>query len=127
LGFAWFEGISNGALALGESVGWAGSVGVRFFATAMHALTSAVIGLGWAAYWRGRRWALLGAYALAVLFHGAWNLNVILSLAGAGLGDAPPLGTVLAVVGMGVQGGLILVALGALFGIPAVLRRREQR
>ncbi|MBN1248748.1 MAG: hypothetical protein JXC32_13900, partial [Anaerolineae bacterium] len=70
LGFAWFEGISNGALALGQSLGWAGSVGVRFFATAMHALTSGIIGLGWAAYWQGRRWWLPLSYAIATVFHG---------------------------------------------------------
>jgi hypothetical protein len=127
LGFAWFEGISNGALALGESLGWAGSVGVRFFATAMHALTSGVIGLGWAAFWQQRRWRLLWAYAVAVVFHALWNLNVIFSLVGMGVqARAPAIGAAVVGVGLAVQIGLILIALGGLFGVPAVLRRRER-
>lgn len=125
LGFAWFEGVSNGALGLGGAVVWLGSVGVRFLATAMHALTSGVLGLGWARFWQGRRGSLPVAYAVAVIFHGLWNLNIILSLGGVGLAASSPVaGGLIVVVGGVIQVVLILLSLSALFAIPWLLQRR---
>ena len=85
LGFAWLEGISNGAIGLGGAAVWLGGVGLRFFSTAMHCMTSGLIGLGWGWSWGGRRWALPLAYGVAVFFHALWNLAVIVGLGGLGL------------------------------------------
>ena len=128
LGFAMVEGISNGATGLGEMGGWLGGVGSRVLATAMHALTSGLIGLGWGFFWRKRRWALPLAYAVSVIFHGLWNFNVVLMAGGTGLGTtSSPIGYVLLAAGMGMQGLLLLVTPAALIGIPFFLRRREAR
>lgn len=126
LGFAWFEGVGNGALGLGASSAWGISVSMRFLATAMHALTSGILGMGWAWSWRRRRWALPLCYAMSVLLHGSWNLNVILSLAGAALSaESEVMGTVLITSGVLVQVALTGMVLVALVSIPLVLRRRE--
>jgi hypothetical protein len=126
LGFAWFEGVGNGALGLGASSAWGISVSMRFLATAMHALTSGILGLGWGWFWRRRRWALPLCYAISVLLHGLWNLNVVLSLAGAALSTTSEmLGTVIIISGVSVQVALTGVVLVALVSIPLVLRRRE--
>jgi len=126
LGFAWFEGVGNGALGLGASSAWGISVSMRFLATAMHALTSGILGLGWAWFWRRRRWALPLCYVVSVLLHGLWNLNVVLSLAGAALSTTSEvMGTVLVIAGVSVQVALTGIVLVALVSIPLVLRRRE--
>ncbi len=126
LGFAWLEGISNGALGLGDTTAWLGGVGVRVLATSMHALTGGILGVGWAYLWRGKRWALLLSYAVAVVFHGLWNLNVVMSLGGVGIaGLSPAVGGALAVLGVGFQLLLVAVCLSALVGIPLLLRRRD--
>ncbi|MGC9468793.1 MAG: hypothetical protein ACP5HS_09385 [Anaerolineae bacterium] len=127
MGFAWLEGVSNGALGLGGAGAWLGSAGVRFFATAMHAVTSGVVGLGWARFWRGHRWGLLIAYGVAAVFHGLWNLNVILTLGGVGLMLRSPRGGGLVVIGgVVMQFLLVIVALSALVGIPLLLRQRNK-
>lgn len=125
LGFAWFEGISNGAMGLGGSAVWLGSAGVRFLATAMHGLTSGLLGLGWGWARRGRWWALPIAYGAAVIFHGLWNLNVILALGGIGLSlSSPEAGGAVAMVAVLVQLVLILASFAGLFGLPIWLRGR---
>lgn len=125
LGFAWLEGISNGALGLGGSLGWLGSVGARFFATAMHALTSGLLGIGWAYLWRRKWWALLLMYVLAVIFHGLWNLNVVLSIGGMGtVVSSPAIGGAIAFLGVGIQLLLVVISLTGLLVIPLVLRHR---
>ena len=127
LGFAWFEGVSNGALGLGGVAGWVGSIGTRFLATGMHCLTSGLIGLGWAWFGQGRRWRLLLTYGLAVFFHGAWNFNVLFGLGGASLilETHPVLGTLLLGIGAVIQITLIAMALAGLVGIPWVLRMQR--
>jgi len=126
LGFAWFEGIGNGAL--GMSTSWGGSVIVRSLATAMHALTSGIIGLGWGWFWRGRRWALPIGYMVAFLLHGLWNLNVVLSLAGVSLmPTADGLATVAVALAVLIQLALVGIVAVALFAIPLVLRRSTKR
>ena len=126
LGFAWFEGVGSGALGLGTSPAWGISMSMRFLATAMHALTSGMVGLGWGWFWRRRRWALPLCYALSVLIHGVWNLNVVLSLAGAALSaTSEVVGRVIIIAGVSVQVALTGMVLVALVSIPLVLRRRE--
>jgi hypothetical protein len=125
LGFAWLEGISNGALGLGETAGWLGGVAVRVFATAMHALTSGLLGIGWAYLWRGKGWVLLVSYIVAVVFHGLWNLNVIVSLGGMAMAvSSPAVGGLLTLLAVGFQIVLIGLCLSALIAIPLVWRRR---
>ncbi len=124
LGFAWLEGVSNGAIGIGGTAGWLGSVGVRFFATGMHCMASGLLGVGWGAFWRGRRWALPLAYVGAVAFHGFWNLNVILSLGGLAWSTTnATLGGLAMTLGVFFESTLILVSLSALIGIPLTLRR----
>jgi hypothetical protein len=126
LGFAWLEGISNGGLGLGERAAWLGGVGARVFATAMHGLTSGVMGIGWAYFRRRKRWALLLSYVVAVVFHGLWNLNVVMSLGGMGVtASSPALGGLVVVLGTGFQIVLIAICLLALIAIPVQLRRRD--
>ena len=125
LGFAVLEGVSNGALGLGSGGGWAGGVGVRVLATAMHGLASGLIGLGWGWAWRGRWWALPLTYLLAVLYHGFWNLNVVVAVSGAGLAapSGQGLGAVLVVGAVAFELLLVAVTSAGLLGIPLFLRR----
>jgi len=126
LGFAIIESITNGANGLGEVWGWLGGMGMRALATAMHMLTSGIIGLGWGFFWRKKRWALLLAYGIAMLFHALWNLNAVMSIGGMAIGTASSsLGLVFAAIGMGLTFLLALFAPLALIGIPVLLRAHE--
>jgi hypothetical protein len=128
LGFAIIESITNGASGLGERWGWLGGMGTRAFATAMHMLTSGIVGLGWGFFWRKRRWVLPLAYIVAILFHAMWNLNAVLSIGGTGIGiSTSPIGFVIAALGMGLIFILALFAPIALIGIPVVLRAYETK
>jgi hypothetical protein len=127
LGFAWLEGISNGAMGLGDIAGWLGSAGVRFLATAMHCATSGLVGLGWGGYWHGRRWALPVGYLAAVVVHGFWNFNVIMSAAGLGLMTSrPAAGSLLVLAGILFEGFLILLSFSSLIGLPRLLRKAHR-
>ncbi|MGC9398266.1 MAG: PrsW family glutamic-type intramembrane protease [Anaerolineae bacterium] len=79
LGFSVVEGSLNGLMSVeGPAAGWASGVGMRAVATAMHAFTSGLTGLGWAYVWqRRRRWMLPVLYLTAIAFHGLWNLSTI--------------------------------------------------
>jgi len=128
LGFAVVENVTNGASGLGERWGWLGGMGTRAFATAMHMLTSGLVGLGWGFFWRKRRWVLPLAYVSAILFHGLWNFNVVMSIGGVATGVATsPLGFIIALLGMGLIIVLAMVAPLALLGIPVLLRAYESR
>ncbi len=127
-GFAMLEGIGNGGAGLGEGtwLDWASGIATRFPASAMHMLASGLIGLGWAYFWRGKRWALPLAYLGAMLFHGLWNVLAvamigstffITDVATPGL----PLG--LALLALGGLGMLVMVALLAAPLLPLWLRR----
>ncbi len=125
LGFAIVEGITNGAMGLGDTVGWAGGVGARVLATAMHALSSGILGLGWGLFWRKRWWALPLAYILAVVYHGLWNLDVVLLIGGAGIGaTVNQAGYLLCVLAALIHLFLLLLLPTGLFGIPMWLRLR---
>lgn len=124
LGFALLEGVSNGAMGLGGVIGWLGGGGVRFVATAMHLLTSGMVGLGWGWAWRGRWWALPLCYLVAVVYHGLWNLNIVMALWGVGVASSQPgLSAGLVVVALVVQIVLILLTFMVLAGIPLTLRK----
>lgn len=128
LGFAIVESVSNGASGLGETWSWLGGMGARSFATAMHMLTSGLVGLGWGFFWRKRRWVLPLAYIVATLFHGLWNLNAVMSIGGAAIGAVTsPLGYLIAAIGMGLMFILALFSPLALIGIPVLLRAYESR
>lgn len=125
LGFAIVEGIGNGALGIGDSMQWLGGIGSRIFATFMHALTSGLIGLGWGLFWQKRRWVLPLAYLCAFLFHGLWNLSVVVMLGGAlpAASGAMSVGAGVAVfTGLGALGLLALLAPTLLLGLPLILR-----
>lgn len=125
LGFAWLEGISNGALGMTSTAAWLGGVGLRVPATAMHCLTSGVVGFGWGWFWEGRRWRLPLAYAWAIIFHGLWNFAVILGLGGLGLtGSAPGVGFVAITAAALLEVSLVVSALVGLVAIPLALRKR---
>ena len=128
LGFGIVESITNGASSLGEVWGWLGGMGARALAAAMHMLTSGIIGLGWGFFWRKRRWILPLSYATAILCHGLWNLNTVMSIAGTAIGTVPsPIGFIIAHLGMGLMIILALFAPLALVGIPVLLRAYESR
>lgn len=126
LGFAIVEGITNGAMGLGETAGWAGGVGARLLATGMHTLSSGILGLGWGLFWRKRRWALPLAYIIAVVYHGLWNFDVVLALGGAAIGmTVNEAGYLLCVVAALIHLFLLLLLPTGLFGIPLWLRLRS--
>ncbi|MBN1876554.1 MAG: PrsW family intramembrane metalloprotease [Anaerolineae bacterium] len=126
IGFAIIEGVSNGAMGLGDTLGWLSGVGTRGMATAMHALTTGLVGLGWGLFYHRKRWALPLAYSAAVIFHGLWNFNIIATLGSTSLSiDAPSIGTFVTFMTIGVQGVLVLLAPLSLLGIPLLLRKRK--
>ncbi len=128
LGFAIIENVTNGASGLGERWGWLGGMGMRAFATAMHMLTSGIIGLGWGFFWRKRRWMLPLAYGIAMLFHALWNLNAVMSIGGMAIGTASSsLGLLFTAIGMGLTIMLAFFAPLALIGIPVLLRSYETK
>ena len=74
-GFALFEGMANGVLALSAPASWAPLMAVRAGTAAIHCAATGLAGLGWQAILVERRWARgIGLGAAAVALHGAWNL-----------------------------------------------------
>jgi len=126
LGFAMVEGIGNGGMGIGEALPWMSGIGSRVLATAMHALVSGLIGLGWSLFWQRRYWALPVSHLAAILFHGLWNFSVVIMLGGAGpmmVGALPTLaGTLLMLTGLALLGSLALLAPVLLLGLPLLLR-----
>ena len=131
LGFAIVEGIYNGGMGLPDMDTWLVGVTVRIPATAMHALTSGMVGLGWGCFWQQRRrWVLPLSYLAAMSFHGLWNLSAVGIIGGvASAAIAFPdgsflLGTVVGFVSVGSLALLTLLTPVGLFGIPLMLRKR---
>ena len=131
LGFAIIEGIFSGGLGLMNMNDWAMGVAARIPATAMHALASGLVGLGWGCFWqRRRRWVLPLAYLAAMSFHGLWNLNVVGIIAGAVPAVTTlsmpsfSLSTMVGFFCLGFLAFLILLTPVGLLGIPLMLRRR---
>lgn len=131
LGFAVVEGIYNGGMGLLSMDAWLVGVTMRIPATAMHALTSGLVGLGWGCFWqRRRRWVLPLSYLAAMSFHGLWNLSAVGIIGGAASaaiafpdGAFLP-GTVVGFIGVGFLSFLALLTPVGLFGIPLMLRKK---
>jgi hypothetical protein len=126
-GFAIFEGVLNGALALGAPAAWGALMFVRGGTAAIHCLASGLAGLAWQALLTGREWArgLLLAM-LAIALHGTWNFlagaQTFLSLRATGeVGLADSVMRSLSVLPLVLILGLMgLVALGAMFGLALI-------
>ncbi len=127
IGFAMVEGITNGGMGLeqGGAGSWVAGVGARVLSTTMHALSSGLVGLGWGYFWQGRRWVLPLSYLGALLFHGMWNLSVVLMVAGAGfiLKSWLLAGVVFILGGLTLLGTLVVAAPLSLFAIPLIWRQ----
>jgi RsiW-degrading membrane proteinase PrsW (M82 family) len=82
-GFALAENLLNGAAGSTET--WAPVAVARVGATAMHCLSSGMLGWGWGQLWTARRPArLVGIYIVSVTLHGLWNA-LALGMAYAGM------------------------------------------
>ncbi len=127
LGFAMVEGFTNGSMGLGELGGWFAGVVARMAATAMHAFTSGLLGLGWGYFWQKRWWMLPLTYLAAVMFHGLWNFNVVVMLGSAGalMSSSSPFAGLLPLLGVGLQLLLAVVSPVGVIGIPLLLRKYE--
>lgn len=122
-GFALLEGLTNGALGLGEVAGWIGGIGSRVVASTMHALVSGLVGLGWGLFWQRKWWGLPLLYLAAVAFHSVWNFCVVGMLAGSGQTlQGAPVGGLLSLASGGLLVVLALSAPVALIGLPLLLR-----
>ncbi len=129
LGFAILEGALNSIMGLGQRWEWAAAVGMRLPATAMHALTSGLIGLGWGYFrQRRRRWLLPATYLSALCIHGLWNFStvgLVASSAWLTQGTLVLPGSLISLVSGGLLLLLIILAPLGLFGIPCWLRSRN--
>jgi hypothetical protein len=128
IGFAVIEGVANGAIGLESSTGWLGGLGTRLLATAMHALTSGVLALGWRGLWTRRWWLVPLAFLGAAAYHGLWNFNVVLALGGAGVtSQIPALGGGLLILGGTLTVGMMLFTVFTLVALPLWLRYRRPK
>lgn len=126
IGFAVIEGVANGAIGLESAAGWLGGLGTRLLATAMHALTSGVLALGWRGLWTRRWWRLPLAFVAVTVYHGLWNFNVVLALGGAGVtSQIPALGGGLLVLGGVLAVGMMILTIGILIALPLWIRYRR--
>ena len=76
-GFALFEGILNGVMALMNPATWGGLMLVRGGTAAVHCAATGFVALGWYAILVEKRWARGIAFGLlGVAIHGAWNFAV---------------------------------------------------
>jgi len=128
-GFAMLEGIGNGGSSLGTaSGGWLTGVLSRVPASAMHMLTSGLIGLGWAYAWRRKYGRLALAYLLAMGFHGLWNLMAVMLMGGTafiGTSVTPGLPEGVSLFALLVLGSQALSALLLVPLLPLALRRLD--
>jgi hypothetical protein len=140
-GFALFEGVMNGALALSVPGDWAPLMAVRAGTAAVHCAATGLAGLGWQAILVERRWARgIGLGAAAVALHGVWNLfagvQAVSGLRSLGAAGSAPLGAqsllVLLLLGTVWVGAALLLALlprrlarGALVASRALLENDE--
>lgn len=124
LGFAMVEGVTNSLGGITDISGLYASAGSRFMATGMHALTSGLVGLGLGLAWHRRWWALPILYLVAVIFHGLWNLALVIAIAGgASIMTGTPVGLLGVLLGGSIITALILLTPVGLIGIPLALRR----
>ena len=124
-GFAIFEGVGNGGMALVASESWAALMLVRGGATAMHCLASGLTGLAWQSVLTERRLARgLGLVVLAMALHGIWNAAALgtsaVSVLSATLDSgARPFGGAAVIV---LWAGVGLLAVGAVLAVALVPR-----
>ena len=113
-GYALFENLTLAA----DAQGWFVVVVSRFGTTAVHILTSGLVGWGLVVgLKKGRLGKLAYAYGAAVLLHGVWNgLNVLLAL-GTAAGAEQALGTFWIQVSGFSWVGLVLLGVGSLVGL----------
>lgn len=113
-GYALFENLTIAA----ETEIWTFVMISRLGTAAIHMLTTALVGWGIAsAKTEKRYWRLLMAFVAAITLHGVWNgLNILTALV-----EFPPLQTNLGTFTLNFAGyapaGLLILALGALFGL----------
>ncbi len=113
-GYALFENLTIGA----NAEVWTVVLISRIGTTAVHMLTSGMVGWGMTAAWSGKRILRLGyAFLAAVILHGVWNgLNVI-NLLTAVPDLETTLGTFPALYAAYAPVGLVILGLGSLFGL----------
>ena len=77
--FGLFENLVNA----GEGASWAGLAAMRIGTTAVHVLTTGLMGWAWVNFWQNKKFLrLLLTYTTAVLIHGLWNsMPVVTSFA----------------------------------------------
>ena len=125
-GFAIFEGVGNGGMALAASESWATLMLVRGGATAMHCLASGLTGLAWQSALTERRLARgLGLVVLAMTLHGIWNAAALgasaVSLLSATVDSGARLLSGAAVIVL--LAGVGVLAVGAVLAVALVPRR----
>ncbi len=125
-GFAIFEGVGNGGMALAVPENWTTLMLLRGGATAMHCLASGLTGLAWQSALTERRLARgVGLVVLAMTLHGIWNAAALgasaVSLLSATLDSgARLLGGVAVIV---LLAGVGVLAVGAVLAVALVPRR----
>ncbi len=128
--------VSGGMFALMESAlsmaggdSWVSTLLGRAGTSLMHIAASGLVGYALVLAWQKRRYLHLGgAYLLAVLLHGAWNISV-LSIAGSLMLNNGFYWTTATVLSLIVLGFVVLACLGILFrlGRAGDLPIREER
>lgn len=130
IGFAVVEGALNGLMSAGgPAAGWAAGVTVRALATAMHAFTSGLVGLGWGyVLQKRRRWMFPILFLAAAFFHGLWNFSTIGLIAGTPQTVGETIGFTDGIIALLGSGTLLVLALAAPSGLIALalwLRHRD--
>lgn len=125
-GFAIFEGVGNGGMALAASESWATLMLLRGGAAAMHCLASGLTGLAWQSALAERRLARgVGLVVLAMALHGIWNAAAVgasvVSVLSATLDAGARLLSGAAVIVL--LAGVAVLAVGAVLAVALVPRR----
>ncbi len=113
-GYALFENLTIAA----ETEIWTFVMISRLGTAAIHMLTTALVGWGIASARSEKRyWRLVMAFVAAITLHGVWNgLNILTALV-----EFPPIQTTVGTFALNFAGyapvGLLILALGALFGL----------
>jgi RsiW-degrading membrane proteinase PrsW (M82 family) len=123
-GYALFENLTIGA----NTEVWTGVIISRMGTTAVHILTSGLVGWGLASAWSKSRYLRLGsAYFSAVVLHGVWNGLNIINLLTSFPDLQDQLGTFVGLFAAYAPAGLLILSLGSFGGIlrfNAVFRKK---
>lgn len=113
-GYALFENLTIGA----NAEVWTTVLISRIGTTAVHMLTSGLVGWGLAAAWSGKRSLRLGyAFFAAVILHGVWNGFNVINLLTSVPDLEKTLGTFPALLAAYAPLGLVILGVGSLFGL----------